>query len=108
MSQEISKSIGQAVDMSLGRALQKARRQVHSVFFHMFNDQVYKIDQNLFSPKIDENVDEEATKPKKKRNLLARLQSNVNMEEVEEDPYKQLQLTPYEHREDEMDEVLRM
>ena len=106
MNQEIDKIGATAVDMSLAKALQKARRQVNAIFYHMFDDQVYKIDKNLFPTKLDKKTDKEI-KTKKKRGLFNRRISNEKLKE-EEQRHKKLQMTPYERRQEEMDQVLMM
>jgi hypothetical protein len=111
MTQEISGNTGVTqVDMSLAKALQKARRQVNALFYHMFDDQVYKIDKNLFPTRLDEKTEKDildARKKKKKRGLFNRRVSAQELQE-EEERHKRLQLTPYERRQDEMDKVLLM
>jgi len=113
MSQEIGASGPNnqqqaAVDMSLAKALQKGRRQVYSLLYHLFDDQVYKIDRNLFPTRLDAKAEQELfekNKKKKKRGLFNRRVSNTELKE-EEERQRRLQMTPFERRQDEMDKVL--
>ena len=112
MTQEIGgNSNVTQIDMSLAKALQKGRRQVNALFYHMFDDQVYKIDKNLFPTRLDEKTEKDllldAIKKKKKRGLFNRRVSAQELQE-EEERHKRLKLTPYERHQDEMDKVLLM
>ena len=114
MSQEIGGISGDIlqVDMSLAKALAKARRQINSTFYHMFDDQVYKVDRNLYPARLDEIaerklLEERKKKKKKQRGFFNRRISSQETKE-EEERYKRLQLTPFERRQDEMDKILLM
>jgi len=93
-----------AVDMSLVKSLQKSKRHVSGIFRHMFDDQLYKIDKNLFPIRLVEKTDNQVKK-KKKRGLFQRRVSNRELEE-EEERQKKTQMTPYEQQQEEIDKVL--
>jgi hypothetical protein len=95
-----------AVDMSLAKSLQKSKRHVSGIFHHMFDDQVYKIDKNLFPIRLVEKTDNQVKK-KKKRGLFQRRASSRESEE-EEVRQKKMQMTPYEQQQEEIDKVLMM
>ncbi|VEU38962.1 unnamed protein product [Pseudo-nitzschia multistriata] len=105
-NQEIGGNIHgqQQSDMSLARALDSSRRQLHRAFYHMFDDQVYKIDENLFPTQLDKDAGKEMKK-KKKRRLFNRRVSNEEMK-LEEERQKRMQMTPYEKQKEEIDKVL--
>ena len=106
MSQEIGNLDTTAVDMSLGNSLDKTRKQVQAIFYHMFDDQVYKIDKDLFSTKLDKKMDNEVKK-KKKRGLFGHRPTKEELKE-EEERQQRLQMTPYEKQRDEIDKLLLM
>jgi hypothetical protein len=106
ISQDFGNMGSTAVDMSLGKSLEKSKRHVNALFHHMFDDQLYKIDKNLFPIRLVEKTDNQVKK-KKKRGLFNRRASNRELEE-EEERQKKLQMTPYEQQQEEMDKVLMM
>merc|ERR1711933_196855 len=94
ISQEFS-NIGStgAVDMSLNKALEKTKRHLGAMSYHMFDDQLYKIDRSIFPIRL-ENRSDDKIKKKKKRGLFSRKASAEEAKE-EEERQKQLQMTPY-------------
>jgi hypothetical protein len=107
ISQEIGNIESTAVDMSLAKSLEKTKKHVSGIFYHCFDDQVYKIDKNVFPIKMETNTDAQDKKKKKKRGLFKRAVSETELKE-EEERQKKLQMTPYEIQQDELDKVLLM
>jgi len=105
ISQEIGNIESTAVDMSLAKSLEKTKKHVSGIFYHCFDDQVYKIDKNVFPIKMETNNDAQDKKKKKKRGLFKRAVSETELKE-EEERQKKLQMTPYEIQQDELDKVL--
>ena len=108
MSQEIG-NIGTAteVDLSLAKSLEKTKRHVNAFFYHMFSDQVYKIDKSVFPTTMQKKKDNDDKKKKKKKGLFNRRMSIEEMEEEEEEQ-RRMQMTPYELQQEEMEKTLLM
>lgn len=106
MSQEIG-NIGTAteVDLSLAKSLEKTKRHVNAFFYHMFSDQVYKIDKSVFPTTMEKKRDNDDKKKKKKKGIFNRRMSIEEMEE-EEEQQRRLQMTPYELQQEEMEKTL--
>ena len=108
----ISQEIGNvnttaAVDMSLAKSLEKTKKHVSAFFYHMFDDQAYKIDKSVFPVRMERNRDTQDKKKKKKKGLFNRRMTDEEREE-EEERKKRLQMTPYEKQQEEMDKTLLM
>lgn len=107
LKKPISQEIGNnttAVDMTLAKSLEKTKRHVSAFFYHMFDDQLYKIDKNVFPIRLETNT-ENQVKKKKKRGLFNRRVSIQELKE-EEERQKKSQMTPYEQQQEEIDKVL--
>jgi len=104
-SQEFS-NIGStgAVDMSLAKSLEKTKRHLGAMTYHMFDDQLYKIDRSVFPIRLEGGSDHKIKK-KKKRGLFSR-KASVEEEKEEEERQKKSQMTPYEQQQETLDKVL--
>eukprot|EP00529_Nitzschia_sp_RCC80_P007458 CAMPEP_0113450132 /NCGR_PEP_ID=MMETSP0014_2-20120614/5665_1 /TAXON_ID=2857 /ORGANISM="Nitzschia sp." /LENGTH=1335 /DNA_ID=CAMNT_0000341447 /DNA_START=136 /DNA_END=4139 /DNA_ORIENTATION=+ /assembly_acc=CAM_ASM_000159 len=94
-------------DKQFSKVCRQARHKVHGMFFHAFDDHVYKVNTNLFSTKPDDDqaIREKILNSKKKKRFMNRRQSNdADREEIER--IKRTQLTPYNARKDEYDKIL--
>ena len=108
ISQEFS-NIGStgAVDMSLAKSLEKTKRHLGAMSYHMFDDQLYKIDRSVFPIKLENNSDHKIKK-KKKRGLFGSRKASAEEEKEEEERQKLSQMTPYEQQEEKLDKCLLM
>jgi len=107
MSQEIGTLGITEVDMSLAKSLKKTKRHVDGSFYYVFDNQVYKVDKNVFPTKLDKNKNTEVKK-KKKRGLFNRKQAIEDEKKEEEERLKRLQMTPYEQQLEDLDKTLLM
>jgi len=107
MSQEIGTLGITEVDMSLAKSLKRTKRHVDGSFYYMFDNQVYKVDKNVFPTKLDKNKNTEVKK-KKKRGLFNRKQAIEDEKKEEEERLKRMQMTPYEQQLEDLDKTLLM
>jgi len=105
ISQEFS-NIGStgAVDMSLAKALAQTKRHIGSMSNYMFEDQLYKIDRNIFPIRL-ENRSDDKIKKKKKRGLFNR-KASIEEAKQEEERQKQQQMSPYQQQQEKLDKCL--
>lgn len=107
ISQEIGNIATTEVDMTLAKSLEKTKKHVNSLFYHMFDDPIYKIDRNIFPTRLENKTSNMDKKKKKKRGLFNRKASNEELQ-AEEERQKRLQMTPYDQQQDDMDKTLLM
>jgi len=104
-SQEIGNIASTTVDMSLAKSLEQTKRHVNAIFYHMFDDPVYKIDRNIF-PIKQENKNESLDKKKKKKRSLFNRRAMEEEQKEEEERQRMLQMTPYEKQQEDLDKIL--
>eukprot|EP00980_Cylindrotheca_fusiformis_P006234 scaffold1334_cov123-Cylindrotheca_fusiformis.AAC.4 len=108
-NQDFSKRSGGG-DKPFSKSMSEIRHKVHGVFFHLFNDRVYKVDQTLFPAKHPEENAADAKAVTTKRGLFGRRKlSNETDKDKEKGGKKKKELrTPYDERVEEYDRILQI
>lgn len=104
----------ESVDRSFAKSMQDTRRKMHGTLLHLFNDQVYNIDQSLFPAKHPEEpqpLDSRSVSSKSKwgKRFGGRGDLTVDERDKKKDKKKDKDhRTPYEAEVDEYDRLLQI